>query len=93
MLSKFFPEWKGLSEYARTLVESASEKAKGNSSGYEMIFKDPIRALGVLFPVLLAEYLLVFGIILGILSFQTYLVLAALLGGCSKNNALEVGER
>jgi len=78
-LSKFFPEWKGLSEYAITLVESASEKAKGYSSGYEMIFKDPAKALEVLFPVLLAEYLLVFGIILGILSFQAYLVLAVLL--------------
>jgi len=79
LLSKFFPEWKGLGEYARSLVESASEKAKGYSSGYEMVFKDPVRALEVLVPVLLAEYLLVFGIIFGILSFQAYLVLVALL--------------
>jgi putative nucleotidyltransferase with HDIG domain len=78
-LSKFFPEWKGLGEYAKTFVESASEKAKGYSSGYEMVFKDPVRALGVLFPVLLAEYLLVFGFILGILGFQAYLVLVVLL--------------
>ena len=79
LLSKFFPEWKGLGEYARSLVESASEKAKGYSSGYEMVFKDPAKAVGVIFPVLLAEYLLVFGIIFGILSFQAYLVLVALL--------------
>jgi len=79
MLSKFFPEWKGLSEYAKTLVESAGERAKGYSSGYEMVFKDPALALGVLFPVLLAEYLLVFGFIFGILSFQAYLVLVVLL--------------
>ncbi|MFZ8860256.1 MAG: HD domain-containing protein [Thermocrinis sp.] len=77
--SKFFPEWKGIGEYAKTLVESASEKAKGYSSGYEMVFNDPVRALEVLFPVLLAEYLLVFGFILGILSFQAYLVLVVLL--------------
>jgi putative nucleotidyltransferase with HDIG domain len=79
LISKFFPEWKGLGEYAKTLVESASQKAKGYSSGYDMVFKDPVRALEVLFPVLLAEYLLVFGIILGILSFQAYLVLVVLL--------------
>jgi putative nucleotidyltransferase with HDIG domain len=79
LFSKFFPEWKSLSESAKTLVESASEKAKGYSSGFEMVFKDPVRALEVLFPVLLAEYLLIFGFILGILSFQAYLVLAVLL--------------
>ncbi len=79
LVSKFFPEWKSLSEYAKGLVESASEKAKGYSSGSEMVFKDPVRALEVIFPVLLAEYLLVFGIIFGILSFQAYLVLVVLL--------------
>jgi len=79
LLSRFFPEWKGLGEYAKSLVESASEKAKGYSSGFEIVFKDPGRALKVLFPVLLAEYLLVFGFLLGILSFQAYLVLVALL--------------
>jgi putative nucleotidyltransferase with HDIG domain len=79
LVSKFFPEWKSLSEYAVSLVESASKKAQGYSSGYEMVFNDPVRAMGVLFPVLLAEYILVFGIILGILSFQVYLGLAALL--------------
>ena len=79
LLSKFFPEWKSLSEYAKGLVENASEKAKGYSSVYDIVFKDPVRALEVLFPVLLAEYLLVFGIILGVLSFQAYLVLAVLL--------------
>ncbi len=78
-MGKFFPEWKGLGEYAVSLVESASEKAKGYSSGYGMLFNDPGRALEVLLPVLLAEYLLVFGIIFGILSFQVYLGLAALL--------------
>ena len=79
LLSKFFPEWKSLSEYAKGLVENASEKAKGYSSVYDIVFKDPVRALEVLFPVLLAEYLLVFGIILGVLSFQAYLALLVLL--------------
>jgi putative nucleotidyltransferase with HDIG domain len=77
--SKFFPEWKGLGEYAKSLVEGASQKAKGYSSGYEIVFKDPVRALEVLFPVLLAEYLLVFEVILGVLSFQAYLVWVVLL--------------
>ncbi len=70
LFSKLLPGWKGLGEYARTFVESASD---------EIVFKDPVRALEVLFPVLLAEYLLVFGIIFGILSFQAYLVLVVLL--------------
>jgi putative nucleotidyltransferase with HDIG domain len=79
LLAKFSPEWKGLSEYAKSLVEYASKKAQGYSSGYEMVFKDPVRALGVLLLVLLAEYLLVLGFILGLLNFQAYLALAALL--------------
>lgn len=79
LFSKLFPEWKGLGEYAKGFVENASEKAKGYSSGYEMVFKDPAKAVGVIFPVLLAEYLLVFGVIFGILSFQVYLGLAVLL--------------
>uniref|UniRef100_A0A7C5SZW2 HDIG domain-containing protein n=1 Tax=Thermocrinis ruber TaxID=75906 RepID=A0A7C5SZW2_9AQUI len=79
LVSKLFPEWKGLSGYAKGLVKSASQKARGYSSGYEFLFKDPVKAAGVLFSVLLAEYLLVFGVILGILSYQAYLALAALL--------------
>ncbi len=79
LVSKFFPEWRSLCKYAEGLVESASEKAKGYSSVYEIVFNDPFRASEVLFPVLLAEYLIVFGIIFGVLSFQAYLVLVVLL--------------
>jgi putative nucleotidyltransferase with HDIG domain len=78
-VSKFFPEWRGVSDYAKKLVEDARTKAGGYSSGYDVLFRNPVKALGVLLPVLLAEYLLVFGVIFGILGSQVYLVLASLL--------------
>jgi len=79
VVSKIFPEWGKMVDYAEAMVRDANQKTSGYSSGYEMLFKDPVKALGVLLPVLLAEYLLVFSVIFGILTSQVYLLAIALL--------------
>jgi hypothetical protein len=79
LISRLFPDEQGIIDYSKRLMMQASESAQGYNSVYNLLFKEPTKAFKVLFFAFIAEYLLLGGALLGILSMQAFIIIFVLL--------------